>query len=270
MSGRFVARAALLSAAFLFLAACAGLPDGRQRIEQESARAGFVRLDTGQGAQRLLALLHDAGKDETLSIYIEGDGAAWPSRWRPPADPTPDGTLVFDMLLADPAPKRAYLARPCQYLDPQVLADCPPESWTRDRFSDVAVAAMDAAVTALKRASSASHLRLVGHSGGGVMAMLLAARREDVAQVITVAAPLRLGAWTALHGLSPLQGTDPDTLGRRWPSAVHFAGARDDVVPLDIVAGFARRSGGRLMAKPDFDHDCCWSRDWPRLLEEAR
>jgi esterase/lipase len=53
---------------------------------------------------------------------------------------------------------------------------------------------MDAAVTALKRASGASRLRLVGYSGGGVMAMLLAARRDDVAQVVTIAAPLRLAA----------------------------------------------------------------------------
>lgn len=270
MPVRTVAKAALLSAAFLLLASCTSLPDIRQRLTQDSARAGFVRLDSGQGAQRLLTLLQAAGTDDTLSIYIEGDGAAWPSRWRPPADPTPDGTLVFDMLLADPAPKRAYLARPCQYLDPQDLVDCPPESWTRDRFSDAAVAAMDAAVTALKRASGVRRLRLVGHSGGGVMAMLLAARREDVAQVITVAAPLRLSAWTTRHGLSPLSGRDPDTLERRWPPAVHFAGARDEVVPLDIVAEFARRSGGRLVAMPDFDHHCCWSRDWPRLLEEAR
>ncbi|MBI5898017.1 MAG: alpha/beta hydrolase [Rhodocyclales bacterium] len=246
------------------------MPDVRQHLERESARSGFVRIDGGPGAQGLYSLLRAAGKDEALSIYIEGDGAAWPSRWRPPADPTPDGTLVFDLLLADPAPKRAYLARPCQYLDPLALAACSPESWTNARFADAAVEAMDAAVTSLKRASGASRLRLVGHSGGGVMAMLLAARRDDVAQVITVAAPLRLRAWTAGHGLSPLQGRDPDTLERNWPPAVHFAGARDEVVPLDIVAEFARRSGGRLVAMPDFDHHCCWSRDWPRLLEKAR
>jgi dienelactone hydrolase len=270
MPVRAVAKAALLSAAFLLLVSCTGLPDARQRLAQESERGGFVRIDGPPGPQGLYALLRDAGKDETLSIYIEGDGAAWPTRWHPPDDPTPEGTLVFDMLLADPAPKRAYLARPCQYLDSPALAACSPESWTRARFADAAVGAMDAAVTALKRASGASRLRLVGYSGGGVMAMLLAARRDDVAQVVTIAAPLRLAAWTTRHGLSPLQGTDPDTLNRHWPPAVHFAGARDEVVPLDIVAEFARRSGGRLVAMPDFDHHCCWSRDWPRLLEKAR
>jgi pimeloyl-ACP methyl ester carboxylesterase len=62
----------------------------------------------------------------------------------------------------------------------------------------------------LKQRSGSTRLTLVGYSGGGTIAVLLAARRSDVAEVITVAANLDVGYWTQRDGLSPLTGSlDP-------------------------------------------------------------
>jgi hypothetical protein len=265
-----VAKAALTSAALLFLGGCASLDDGRRRVEVETGNGGFARVVADSGPHQVLALLRSRAAAETLTVYLEGDGAAWPGRWQPPLDPTPDRALVLDMAVQDASSQVAYLARPCQYLDALALAACPVELWTRRRYSDPAVAAMDAALAALKRASGASRLQLVGYSGGGVMALALAARRADVTRVVTVAAPLRVGAWVAHHGLTPLEGVDPDALVSAPVPAVHFVGERDEVVPVDIVAPYARRTGAKLVVVPGFDHHCCWSRDWPRLLEETR
>ena len=62
-------------------------------------------------------------------------------------------------------------------------------------------------VDALKRDAGAAKVILVGYSGGGAIAVLLAARRLDVAGVITVSADLDLAYWTQRDGLAPLSGS---------------------------------------------------------------
>ena len=105
-----------------------------------------------------------------------------------------------------------------------------------------------------------------------MLATLLAARRDDVEQLVTVAAPLAVAEWTALHQLTPLAASlDPMAEARgRLPPATHLVGGRDEVVPERLVAAFVERNGGRVQVVPEFDHRCCWSRDWRRLLEEVK
>lgn len=264
-------RAALSGAALLFLAGCfsSGL-DGRQYVRQEIAQGDFIDVSVGSGAHRIQALLRKTSAANTLTVYLEGDGAAWLTPWRPPVDPTPDQPVALALARADPSPAVAYLARPCQYLDETSLAQCVPTAWTTRRFAPEATAAMNAALSRLKAVAGAEHLRLVGYSGGGVMAALLAAQRRDVSSLITIAAPLRLAAWTAHHDVTALIGQDPDDLPAPWPPAVHFVGEKDEIVPPAIVAPLAKRTDGRLYVVPGFDHRCCWSRDWRHLLEKTR
>lgn len=259
-------KAALSCAAFLLLTACATprLPEGRAAVANRAAQRGFVPV----AALPVFGLLRRQGAAQTLTVYLEGDGASWPAPHRAPTDPTPTDPLVLDLAAADPAPAVAYLARPCQFLDPAALRDCSLEEWTRGRFAESIIRQMDQALTLLKQASGATGLRLVGYSGGGVIATVLASRRADVEHLVTIAAPLRVAVWTAHHGVTPLAGIDPDVLSAPLPPAVHFVGARDRVVPPAVVAPFAARTGGRLVVLPEYDHACCWSGDWQRLLKE--
>lgn len=269
-------RAALTSAAFLFagcLAGCAG-PDGfggsRDAVEEWGRPRGFVATSAGNAVLPLFALTR-AGSGTVLHVYIEGDGAAWLSPFHPPRDPTPERPIALALAARDPAPAVVYLGRPCQYLDAAALASCPPRYWTSHRFAPDVVAAYLEALDALKARFGAQRLRLFGYSGGGVLALLLGARRDDVVQIITVASPIAVAEWTKWHGVSPLDGSlDPATHAGRLPPAVHFVGGRDRIVPGDVVAPLAARSGGRVRREPEFDHECCWSRDWRRLLEETR
>lgn len=229
----------------------------------------FEAIDAG--GFRLLSLRRGDGAGQVLTVYIEGDGRPWPSLFQPPRDPTPFKPLALALAERDPLQQAAYLARPCQYLDEAGRRDCAPAFWSSRRFAPEVIDAMDAAVSRLKQRAGAQRIRLAGYSGGGVIATLLALRREDVDRLVTVAAPLSLTDWTAGHGLSPLEGAlDPmaHPPGRRFVS-VHFAGGRDEVVPPAIVEAFVRRHGGRLETIADFDHDCCWARDWPGLLRRA-
>lgn len=264
--------AALVCAAFL-AAGCAGTESfgsSRQGVEAWAAARGFVPEAIETGGFVLLSLRRGAAA--TVTVYIEGDGAPWPSVFQPPRDPTPVRPVALALAANDPAPAVAYLGRPCQYLDDALRAGCDVAWWSSRRFAPEVLAAMDAALSRLKAGARAQRIRLVGHSGGGVIATLLAMRRADVEHLVTVAAPLSLADWIALHNLSPLEGAaDPqEQRAALTVDAAHFAGGRDEVVPLAIVAGFVRRHGGRLETVADFDHDCCWVRDWPQLLRRAR
>lgn len=254
-------KAAGVLAAFSFwLAGCAcGLPVGeRSRLEVALSPAGFEHRRLASADLPVHAWLR-RGEGETLTVVIEGDGAAWFNpRW-PPPDPTPENSQAAALAAVLDGPV-AYLARPCQF---ERTSACKSEYWTTARFAPELIKALDAALDELKQAAGAKRLRLVGHSGGGVMAVLIAQRRSDVAAVATFMAPLAVGEWTRTQGLSPLAGADP----RRFPSlavpSMHVAGGRDAVVPSAIVRAYAEAKGGKYVLWPEADHAC-----WP--VERAR
>ena len=210
-----------------------------------------------------------------LVVYIEGDGTAWQTRSRTSADPTPRDPVALRLALRDSSPGILYLARPCQYLYRERLGRCHPSLWTTARYSQDVVEAMDHAIAVSKR-STGDRLTLVGYSGGGVIAGLLSARRSDVDRVVTVAAPLDVRAWTDHHAVSPLASSFvPDALEPDGAPlcAFHLHGGRDVIVPPAVVEAYRRRNareGLRFFTVPDFDHRCCWARDWPELLAMTR
>lgn len=241
----------------------------RTDVESWASSKGF-RADTITAGQfQLFSLLRQTGVSTALVVYIEGDGAGWPSVFSPPRDPTPRLSTALALANRDSSAAVAYLGRPCQYLPDNERVRCAASYWNERRFSVEVLSSMNAAISHLKQQSGALSLRLVGYSGGGVVAALLAMERGDVTELVTVAAPLALSDWVAIKNLSPLDGSiDPY---KRQPSplmssATHFVGARDEVVPPSVVKRFVDTHGGRLLIMDDFDHDCCWAEAWPTLL----
>jgi hypothetical protein len=78
--------------------------------------------------------------------------------------------MVLNMAIADRSGAVAYLGRPCQYLEPEVLAGCDPALWMRARFSEDAVAAMDRRgkpAQAKRRRRQCQSCRIFGGRGNG-------------------------------------------------------------------------------------------------------
>ncbi|MEI7614154.1 MAG: alpha/beta hydrolase [Betaproteobacteria bacterium] len=218
----------------------------------------------------LLALTRIRGRPNQLTVYIEGDGAAWITPYHPPSDPTPRQPTALAMAASDPSDAVIYLGRPCQYLDDIHLAECSVPWWTHQRFAPEVLRAYEQGLNSLKAESGAQTFRLVGYSGGGVIAALLALRRNDVDALITVASPLATGEWIRSKGLSPLSGSiDPLSEPGVLPPAIFWTGSRDEVVPISSVELFSRHKGGEIRQISDYDHQCCWAHDWPRLLKES-
>ena len=203
-----------------------------------------------------------------LHVYLEGDGTPWLGGL-PARDPTPRRPLALALMAQDPAPS-VYLGRPCYHGLGEGPA-CPDTLWTSARYSEAVLTSMAAAIRRIVTAEGVREVVWFGYSGGGTLAVLLASRVPQSVAVITVAANLDIDAWTDRHGDRRLVGSlnparQPPLPGR--VVQIHYAGARDRLVPVEIV----RRGvtgGGRLVVEPDFDHVCCWAASWPRILGEV-
>lgn len=201
-----------------------------------------------------------------LVVYIEGDGRAFISRRRVSGNPTPRDPVALEMAFADPSGAVAYIARPCQFMEP-LPANCEPRFWTTYRYSEAVLASINEAIDQLKQSSNTPRLGLVGYSGGGVVAALLAQRREDVDWLVTVAANLDHAAWTEWHGDTPLSGSlNPatDMTALAGLPQLHVAGGEDEIVPVELTADFVRRLPDNTPAEL-IVIDNAGHHDWPAI-----
>jgi pimeloyl-ACP methyl ester carboxylesterase len=128
-------------------------------------------------------------------------------------------------------------------------------------------------IAAMRRAlgpDTKREIALIGYSGGGVLAMLIAPRVEQVRRVVTVAANLDIDAWADHHGYSRLSGSLNPATAPPLPITIrqlHLAGGRDLRVPPYLSRPVAaRQPGAEYLLLADFDHTCCWERAWPSIL----
>jgi pimeloyl-ACP methyl ester carboxylesterase len=254
----------------LSLAACASLPE---RYDAAARAAGLERrVVPGERFRHVVYQAASPRRGDVLHIYLEGDGSPLLLRRRlPRADPTPRRPLMPRLMALDPGPA-VLLGRPCYH---GLAADptCDPAFWTAARYSSQVVESLAAAARRLMAEGGHRGAVLLGHSGGGTLALLLARRLAGTRAVVAVAANLDTEAWAAHHRLPLLERSlNPATLPPR-PDGVPeliVAGGRDRVVPAALIeAAAARRPNARLRLYQAFDHACCWESVWPELLAWA-
>lgn len=249
---------------------------GRRLAQELASRGGLDNVSFKANGFVMRGFIRLADEDHPpseLVVYIEGDGHAYLDRRTPSDDPTPLNPMSLRLALEDNAPSLLYLGRPCQFAQDE--EQCSTRYWTVGRYAPVTVDAMNKALDQAKALSGARKLYLAGYSGGGAMATLLAARRNDVAGLATIAGNLDHALWTRLHGVSPLRGSlnpaDDAARLRQLPQA-HFSGGRDEIVPTLITESFMNELGedslARMVVIEQADHSCCWPRLWPKLLKQ--
>jgi dienelactone hydrolase len=229
------------------------------------------RVSTVRGTRFAHAVVVPDGQKSapTLWVFLEGDGQPWVDGGRRVArDPTPKIPLAFDLFKTSPVP-RVYLGRPC-YFSHAGDVGCDPSLWTSARYGEAAVASMAAALETLVRENSARRVILVGYSGGGTIAYLVAPRIPAVSAVVTISANLDIDAWTRAHRfLSLSQSDNPATAPALDPRITQIAivGGRDVNVPQSSLRAFLdRQQPQEVWIYDDHDHACCWRRDWPSIL----
>ena len=257
------------------LGGCAGPSGQSQRAAADAIAAGAGLVPAWEQSAGFRLLTYARGLTQatgSVSVYIEGDGRVWRGR-RPPADPTPAQPMGLQLAALDASPAVLWIGRPCMYLDDATA--CGMRWWTSHRYAGEVVDAMLAVVR--RRVPAGRALMLLGHSGGGALATLIAARALDtpdlhVEALLTVAAPLDLAGWTLLFKLTPMHGSlDPMLSAARLADLPqrHLAGGRDEVVPVAVVQRFVHAlpvpNLARLEVFAQQAHRCCWDEDWPAL-----
>lgn len=240
--------------------------------QKRACQAGFDKEYFKAGIFTLMTYKRFKAPSESIRIYIEGDGRAWETRSRLSDDPTPSNPVALGLATADPSDAVAYIARPGQF--PSSNSEiCDSTYWSARRFAPEVVESIDKAIDILKKKSGAKYVELVGYSGGAAIVVLVAARRNDIIALRTVAGNLNPNALCDYHNVSRLDGSmDPLDVAQKVANIPqrHFVGSKDKTVPSSIVEFFVKKEGNT-----DFDcitiidgatHENGWRERWKDLL----
>jgi len=202
--------------------------------------------------------------NKQMVVYIEGDGMAWISRDQLSNNPTPVQPVALKLASVDMNKNVLYIARPCQYLWPQKMNACSSKYWSNKRGSEEVISSINQVISIVKQKQNISTIRLIGYSGGGGIAALITARRQDVSEFVSVSANLNYKLFTQIHNLSPMNGSiDPITAAKQIASIpqIHYVGADDKIIPRQIALSFS----DKVRVINNVSHDN-WSDKWVQIL----
>jgi hypothetical protein len=251
------------------IAVAAACVNPASRAARNAAAAGFGAIQLQGRPFSHTAFFRDSGSGGPLWVFIDGDGSPWIRGGTEIAtDPTPRRPLALSLALATPGAV-LYLGRPCYFAARRDPA-CNAELWTRARYGEAVVDSLATAVNGFAAAHGQARVVLVGYSGGGALAALLAPRLPPTTALVTIAANLDTDRWALLHGYTALTGSlNPALLPPPPPDIVqiHLVGDADRNVPPAAMSGyFQRAAAATVWHYAAFDHSCCWEREWPQIL----
>ena len=213
-------------------------------------------------------------KGTTINLYIEGDGLPWVTSTKISDDPTPINPLGLKLFLKDNHKCKVYLARPCQYIS---SSTCKNRYWTSHRFSSEVIDSLNIALDKIKKRSNAFDFKLFGYSGGGAVAALLAAKRDDIVTLVTIAGVLDEKYWTKEHYVTPLYGSlNPADFSEKLSKIyqIHLIGEKDSIVDFSVFQSYIKKFKDKSKINykifRDYNHHCCWEKNWKYILKDIK
>ena len=237
-------------------------------------------VDTGDFILRAYERMHEKGAPVT--IYIEGDGTAnREALIEGTIDPTPENPVALHLAAIDKSKNLAYLARPCQFEHATHYnhsvnhkEECSKEFWGDKRFAADVITNYNAAIDNIIRQYSTDGVHLIGYDGGGAIAAMLAAKRDDVLSLRTVAGNLDHDAQSVYLGLPPMAGSlnavDFAEDLRDVPQH-HFIGGQDESIKPAVLHSYLNALGNTPCVEytmiQEAEHERGWVENWPELLK---
>jgi hypothetical protein len=261
-------------AVMFVLVSCATLNvDKRRQTASSIAGHSNFKPFNYQGAMFNFFGYIKEGTDASYPIvYIEGDGFSWVNKHTVSPNPTPKNPVALRLAAIDTSSSVIYMARPCQFVDLENEKNCRQDYWTNARFAPEVIQGFDTALNDMKHRYGSIGFHLVGFSGGGSIAVLLASVRDDIQSVRTVAGNLDHVALHRDKGVSQLtKSLNPIDVAQRTNniSQMHFSGQNDRVVPSWVTQNFVRAADNPKCVKMNVisntSHAQGWEKMWPSM-----
>jgi dienelactone hydrolase len=203
-------------------------------------------------------------------FYIEGDGHAFNGRYNISDNPTPNRPMLLKLAALDDRPNVIYIARPCQYTDISYNPKCNQSYWTDKRMSNEVVLSINEVIETLNNDSQFS---LIGFSGGGGLAVLIAARNKHVKDIITLSGNLDHVSFNKHHNigkpmLASLNPIDYALQVSQVPQ-LHVSSGKDKIVPPFIADKYVAASHSICVHQTIFntaEHNKGWEDIWKYIL----
>lgn len=262
---RFGYRLAAMAVFLSLCQACSPLSPGDLDGRASAASMHYQEISTGSFVLATYARIRDT--NQPVTIYVEGDSRGWLPSTEPGHDATPDGGLGLRLATLDPSANVVYIAQPCQF--DSSLPVCAEFAKADTRYAEQIMAAMNRAIDHFVVVFPHPHINLVGYSGGGAVAAVLAARRHDVATLRTIAGNLDPEGNGRYHAADPQEDfVDPIDYASRLYALPqeHLVGDKDDVVPPFLTENFIKAIGTsycvRVIHIPEATHKTGWEQAW--------
>lgn len=255
-------------AALITAAALAGCASPTAKLHDQARQFGLSAETVIANGYRLDTFSRPgAAASEPLHVYLEGDGRPYEAGILPSADPTTRASLILPLQALDSAAS-LYLSRPC-YNGHAADPGCAPPLWTDARYGETVLQTLADALGTYAERRGFKKLLLIGHSGGGTLALLLAERLPQTLGIITLAGNYDIDAWTDLHHYLPLTASlnparRPATGLPEW----HFLGASDQNIPPALVETALRQRPNARVEIVDAGHGQGWPGLWPEILRK--
>jgi hypothetical protein len=220
----------------------------------------------------LTSYSHIGDVNQPINVYIEGDGLAWITRNELSLDPTPREAIGLALATQDPASNVVYLARPCQFND-FTVTPCDSAYWSNKRFSEKVIVAMNQELDSFTHQIINQKVNLIGYSGGAAVAVLLAARRHDIASLRTIAGNLDSEYVNHYHQVDAmLESLNPIDVTNQVNDIpqLHFVGLQDKVIPKAVANRFIKQQKNvncSNLIEVQAEHQRNWLEKWPSLMQ---
>ena len=253
-----------------FLSSCVHSIVASQQAADSVAQQGAFTKKLVHGGKFLLTTYEKIqSPGQPLVVYIEGDGVVWRGDMVS-SNPTPQEPMLLKLATLDARQNVVYIARPCQYTDPDLNPSCTRCYWTEARLSQEVIFSLN---DAINKISQGATLDLIGFSGGGAAVVLIASINPNVRSIVTIAGNLDLVAFDKYHRSLPMYNSlnpiDFTHKVKHIPQ-LHLSGGGDKVVPAFIAQLFVDKISSKCVSTrifPGVGHNKGWYEVWPEALK---
>ncbi len=210
-------------------------------------------------------------------VFIEGDGTPWVlGRW-PAQRPIVKKPVAYPLWQNTQA-TALYLKRPCYFdntsLKPSDFSSvktlpnhCTANWWTTDIYSQGVIRALKAELENALQQHAISHYILIGHSGGGTLATLLADNMlHKPLLIITLAGNLKPIQFNHIHQLPKSTLTLPLLNIPQW----HYFAHQDDVISYSAQNICHIQTHVHCYNLTDTRHSDGWLMHWPAIKKKIQ